>query len=322
MDFMILDKNGREKGYLPDDCSLDFELGTDNGDLQISCRHGVLEMGDFIVCYGTEYGAVMEESVITTDSEMETWYGESFRKLLEEIIICPEKGQDFRTVSGEANAILKELVNGQMGNFFSVSAADSGIRISSYQFDRYTDYLSGVSEMLYQQNAKLKILINSPFDVQLLAEPVADLSGSVEFSEDCPVKVTLTDNRRGINHLICLGSGKLKDRQVIHLYAWPDGSVKDSPYWTGFSERTAVYDYSSAENADDLKKQGIKHLQTIMNSQKMSVSVSDADLDIGDIVSGKSYAAGQMVQVPITGKIIQRQEDGQITTTYKTKGES
>lgn len=321
MDFIVISAEGAEKGYLPSSAVLDFELGTDNGDLQLTVPHGVIEEGDFVVCFGTEYGAVMEESIMKTDLATETWYGHSFRKLLEQVIIMPNPGQDYRTVSGDANSILRELLQNQMGNFFHVSEDASSIWIQDYQFPRYCTLLDGISTMLSASRGKLRITITEPLTVTVSADMAFDYSDSIEFSEDSHAVVTLTRNQRGINHLICLGSGKLNNRQVIHLYAWPDGSVKNSPFWTGFHERTAVYDYSSAENTDDLIKQGAKHLQQLANKETASVSVSDTELDIGDIVSGRSYGTGRIVQAPIVSKIIQINEDG-TEITYKTKGES
>ena len=83
--------------------------------------------------------------------------------------------------------------------------------------------------------------------VRLAAVPIVDWSDQLEYGQDNRVDFTTRDNQRGINHLICLGRGELADRLVIHLYLQPDGSIVDTIYYTGVEERTAVFDFSSAE---------------------------------------------------------------------------
>lgn len=323
--FLICDSEGHEKCWLPDTAELDFEIGGDSSDVQLTIEEGIVENGDFLICPGTEYGAVLEELQFETGSNVETWLGNSFRKLLDQVIICPDPGQDYKVVTGDANSVLQSLLSGKLGNFFQVQSTEAGLTVRQYQFQRYCTALVGLTDMLSAIKAKLKITIesgppNGPFSVVLKAVPVVNWSDTYEWSEDSKLTVSVSENRRGINHLICLGQGELKDRQILHLYRWPDGSVKDKPYYQGFAERQEVYDYSSADSLDELRKGGIQRLQEIGNSLSASVQVGDVELDIGDIVSARSYKKGISVQVPIVSKLIKIQ-DGKMTVEYQTEGE-
>ena len=57
-----------------------------------------------------------------------------------------------------------------------------------------------------------------------------------------------------------------------------------------------------------------------MNYKKISVSVDDIELEIGDTVAGRDYVTGIYVRQPITQKIL-RITDGQEDIEYKVKGE-
>lgn len=322
MDFVILDKTGKEKGYLPAGSEMDFEIGTDKSDMQLVVEPKVIEHGDFVVCYGTGYGAVMEESVIRSDTHTETWYGYGFRKLLDQIIIEPDQGQDYRVVSGDPNAILRSLLSTKLGGFFSIPDTDAGAQVKAYQFARYCTALTGLTAMLDTISYKLSIVIEEPFKVVLSAVPVVRYTPESDFSEDtASVTISIDEDGRGINHLICLGKGDLKDRQVIHLYAWPDGSAKTEAYYTGFKERTATYDYSSVESLDELKKQGAQKLTELMSKTSVTLTVSGADLEIGDMVTARLYKSDRYAQATITGKIIKIEKDGRVSIDYRTGGE-
>lgn len=324
MEFIVCDENRMELWPFPDDCAMDFDLGDEN-DVQVTCTRGQMKQGYWIICPGTEYCALMEEDETNTNSEEETWNGNAVRKLLQQYIIQPPSGQDYRTVSGEANTILKSVLGNAFGGLFTFPEESSEIEISSYQFDRYTDALTGFTKMLATKNARINIEViqggaNERFEIMLSAAPIQDLSEEIEYSQDSKVNVNIKESYRGINHLICLGQGELKDRQVVHLYAQLDGSISEKQYYTGLQERTAVYDNNNAENLNELIEGGTEKLQEEMNYKEMNLTVQDMDLQIGDIVSGRNYDNGLSLQKPITRKIV-KIENGKIDIEYKTEGE-
>lgn len=326
MEFIICDSNKKELRYLPDSMTVDFDVGNSN-DVEISAeRADGLELGQWIIAPGTEYGARLDIIKESTNSDTVKLCGDSFRGLLEQYIIEPPPGEDYKIVSGEANAVLQTVVGDAFGGLFTVATASSGITINSYQFDRYTDALTGLTKMLKDYGARLNIEIaqggaGEPFGVELSAVPIQNLTQTVEYSQDSSVSISLEESTSGITHLICLGQGDLAERTVEHLYLQRDGSIGQTQYYKGLEERTAVYDYSSAEDAAALIESGTEHFLGLdLPSKSMELSVADGiDLQIGDIVAVRNYASGLYVAATVTEKIV-TVKSGKITTSYKVEG--
>lgn len=325
MEFIVCSSDMMEQGQIPDTVSVDFDVG-DTNDVEIICQKGLLDFGMYLICPGTEYGALIEETDTWTNDTEEKWLGNAFRRFLQEFIIEPPVGQDYKVVSGDAHDVMRQVLNGAYNGLFTVPEETSGINIESYKFDRYTDALSGFTKMLQKKNARINIEIkqggsNEPFFVVLSAVPIQNLSSEIEYSQDSKIAVNLKESRRGINHLICLGKGELKDRQVVHLYAQLDGSISQTrKYYTGLKERTAVYELSYAEDLNELIKGGTERLKELMSTKTMGMTVQDVDLQIGDIVAGRDYDTGLYLQKPVVQKIV-KVESGDITVEYKVEGE-
>lgn len=324
MEFVICDSEKNELGLLnPRNTTLDFNLG-DTNDVEISCPRGTIDTNQYVVCFGTEYGALMEEREGNTNSVTEFWRGNSFRRFLDEFIIEPPAGQDYRIVSGDAHDIMRTVLANAYNGMFTVPAIPSGIVFTNYQFERYVSALSGFSKMLAAKGARINIDIkrggsNEPFSVVLSAVPVNNLSEEIQFSEDSRISVTISDNQRGITKLICLGRGELKDRQVVYLYAWPDGSIQRREYYTGLQRRTAVYDNTYAETLEELIEGGIERLKELMSYKKMTMAVDNIDLQIGDIASGRIYATNTYLSKPVIEKTLTI-KDGTVNIDYKVEG--
>lgn len=180
--------------------------------------------------------------------------------------------------------------------------------------------------MLAGKQARLKIcykqgtpgLLDSA--VLLSAVPITDWSEHLEYSQDGRLTFTTEDYRRGINHLICAGEGEGTERQVLHLYVQGDGSIlQDKPYYSGLAEREALYSYTSVEDLEQLKKDGIKQLESLKNYRGMEAHINNVDVDIGDMVGGRDRVTGMSIQQPVVGKILTI-KDGEIDVEYKLKG--
>lgn len=324
MEFMIANANKMEEGELPDSFSVDFDIG-DTNDVEITCPRGSLEFEMYLICPGTEYGALIEESDSWTNSATEAWRGNAFRKFLQQYIIEPPSGQDYRTVSGDAHDVFRQIIGSVYDGLFTIPEEKSGIDVGIYKFDRYTDALTGFTKMLKRVNARVNIEIkqgdaNEPFSVILSAVPIQNLSSEIEYSQDSKIAINMSESRRGINHLICLGKGELKNRQVVHLYVQLDGSISQKKYYTGLNERTAVYDYSNAESIEDLTTKGKEQLVSLMGKKVMAMSVQDVDVQIGDIIGGRDYEKQIYLQKPVVQKIV-KIEQGDLSIEYKVEGE-
>lgn len=325
MEFIVCTSDKMEQRRIPDTASIDFDIG-DTNDVEITCQKGMLDFGMYLICPGTEYGALIEETDTWTNDTEEKWLGNAFRRFLQEFIIEPPAGQDYKIVSGDAHDVMRQVLNGAFNGLFTVPEELSGIDVGTYQFERYTDALSGFTKMLKKKNARVNIEIkqggsNEPFSVMLSAVPIQNLSSEIEYSQDSKIAINLKESKRGINHLICLGKGELKDRQVVHLYAQLDGSISQTrKYYTGLKERTAVYELSYAEDLNELIEGGTERLKELMNTKTMEMTIQDVDLQIGDIIAGRDYDTGMYLQKPVVQKIV-KVESGDITVDYKVEGE-
>lgn len=326
MEFIICDSDRMELCALPDTMTVDFDVGNTN-DVQITClKSEGLDFGMWLICPGTEYGALLEEVKESTNSNEVYWLGDSFRGFLKQFIIQPPDGEDYYTVSGEANAILREVIGEAFGGMFTVPDVDSGITVKTYSFNRYTDALTGFTKMLSSYDARVNIEIvqggsNEAFTVQLTAVPIQNMSSEIEYSQDSGISVDLDECRRGITHLICLGQGELAERTVVHLYLQEDGSIGTTKHYTGLHERMDVYDYSGAESEEELISGGEEYFKSLtIPSKSMEMNVDeDVDLQVGDIIAGRNYDSGLYLSKPITQKIIQVKK-GRMTTEYKVEG--
>ena len=318
MDLVIADKTGLEVTLLKMPYELDLDVGSTN-DYQLTVpledwNRAGYQKGYQIFVPGTEYGGKIQNIQTQDNSDTAVLSGDIWRGMLLKKIIEPPKGEDYLTVSGEANQILRQVVGERFGTLFSVSGQDSGIVIKTYSFDRYTDLLSGLQKMLSTATARLQITYvrgkpGKPGAVELSAVPVQDLSDSLEYSQDNKVSFLTKDVGNGINHLICLGKGELKDREVLHLYADASGNISETQSLFGEEERAATYDYGSVESTEELRKGGEERLQELMSYKEFSMTVEESTADIGDIVGGREFTTGFLIKQPITQKILRAGND-------------
>lgn len=332
MDFIIADADRMEVGNLPASMELDLDLardadnksGCNDAELTISTGNELVGFGSFIFCPGTEYGGRILDLKRSTASQSSIWYLDTWRRMLGQAVIEPPAGEAYLEVSGDANTVISGLLSGRFGSFFIVPEDLSGITVSG-RFDRYTTLLDGLNKLLAAHNARLKIQAvqggpGEPFRVQVDAVPVEDYSEEIEYSQDNKVNLTIRDNRRGINHLICLGTGELTERMVRHLYIQQDGSIGTEQYYTGLDERTAVFDYPNAEDESELLESGKEELLELASYKKLEMSVQDLDLDIGDIIAGRDRVTGMYLKKPIVNKVLKIKK-GKETISYKVKGD-
>ncbi len=327
MVMIITNAIGEEQAILEKMDNFDLDLGGTNDfvfDVPLSAYDPIIHnKGCQIFAPGTEYGGIISGREIMRDGSIRlsghAWRGRLARKVIE-----PPAGQDYRVVSGEANAVIRSLIGEQFGRLFVVDGDDSGITINRHQFPRYVTLLEGIEEMLKKKSARLKIYyVQGPSNgvgaVHLCAVPAIDYSAEIEFSEDYRLQISVKEEWGGINHLICLGKGDLKERLVRHLYVQKDGTIGTRKDFTGLAEMTAVYDYKSADDEESLIEEGTKRLKELADYRQCEVSVTNGtELEIGDVVGGRERITGTVMKVPVAGKILRIQK-GKETIEYKAK---
>ncbi len=304
--------------------SLDLSFGTDENENNFTIELGksepMLEDGSIIYIEGTEYGGIVDGMRSTSTGEVRTHIGRTWHGILNDKIICPDPGADYLTVDGEAHALIGEmLLRLGLGELFKARTASSGINIRKYQFARYVRGYDGLRAMLASASAKLKMSWSGAM-LELYAEPIVDYT-------DQPVdgdEAALTVERYGskVNHLICLGSGNLAERQVLHLYVDQFGRIGTTQYYTGLAEIAEIYDYANASSLDELREYGMKQLTELRDNDKVELTAyegSGLEYDIGDIIGGTDTTTGNTASAVVTQKIVNI-KNGAVSINYKTSG--
>ena len=311
------------------DAGIDIAIGDENN-YEIKVRRdkwrSEYTFGNVFYVRNTEYGGIIGEVDTNTAEDTISLLGMTWRGMLDKKIICPPTGSDYKTVSGELNLILNDLVAEHFDDYFVVLQVDTGVSVTNYQFDRYCTLLAGINKMLKSVGYRLKIRYmqqerGQPGYVELSAVPIVDYSEQIELSQDSQLNFTFKNCRNGVNHLICLGKGELQDRQVIDLYVQEDGSIGNEQYYTGVREVAATYEDTSSET-DELEEKGREKLQELMNSTSFSMDVETLNMDvaIGDIIGGRDYLTGLYAKKPIAKKIY-KVEDGKSSLEYEIEGD-
>ena len=220
-------------------------------------------------------------------------------------------------LSGDANACLAFLLSRiGLSGLFSASESGAGANIRQYAFDRYTDAYTGIVKMLDSAGMKLHASFRDGV-VTLSAEQKHDYTQDAEFNSDL-VQFKIVKKYKTVNHLICLGSGELENRTVIHLYADKSGNISQEQTQSGLDEYVDVLDYSNAESEEELIKSGKENLKSLWSTDELSIDFdADDDIyDVGDIVGAIDHVTGITVSATITKKIVTIQ-NGQTTISYK-----
>lgn len=308
MDLIYMNESKKDIDVLKD-YTLDLAYGSDENDFEckVNINNNVCKTGYYLYFEGEEYGGVIDSVGVDTDETTVTYSGRTWHGILESKVLQPDEGEDYLIVSGEANEVLKLLIE-RMGlsELFKVSTLNSKIQISSYQMNRYIKGYTGIIKMLKAYNAKLNMVFNRGF-VELSASPLADYSQDEQFDTD-QISFTIKRNSKHINHVICLGRGDLKDRRVIHIYCDLLGNISGTQTLTGLDEMCEIYDNSNAESDEDLIQGGIDKITESFASDSVDFSLDSNDdqyiFDVNDKVGAREQITGTYVVASVSKKIV------------------
>ncbi len=297
----------------------DFEIGDDENSFLITCNRSEWEAVPEkarIYIPGTEYGGIYKHLESNTKDDSVSVGGYTWRGLLQNKVIQPPSGADYATDSGEINAIIARRVQAALPGLFVGSAISTGVSVN-YQYTRYCTLYNGLKDMLKSVGYKMRIAYDQTLcKVVVDAVPIVDYSAQIEYSSDMNANYSMVLDKMGVNHLICLGLGELKDRTVIHLYADVNGVISRTQTQFGSDEVTNVYDYAGAET-ENLIKSGTDQLISNISHNSFAIDLeSTQDVAIGDIVGSRDYITGMTMTAPVTTKIVTWQ-NGFETTEYK-----
>lgn len=325
---IVMKPSGEELGYLDVSAELDMDIG-DTSDFEIKMPSKVWNKewygyGCKIAVPDTEYGGIIRDIESATESNEVTLRGPAWRGMLSYKIVKPPEGEEHLVLSGDLNDCIRTLIGDRFGGLFTVPWTNTGIDVSNWTVDRYITLYDALVKLTDTYGYRLKIRYIEPEDleyghIEVQAVAKNDYSEDLEYGDDGDVYVTVRDYRGGINHLICVGEGEGENRVIIDLYVQEDGSIGEKRHFSGMDEIESVYNYTSAD-AEKLRTDGTKRLQELRNYKKCGMSVNDAELDIGDIVSGYDAVTNTSVKMPITKKILKIQNEI-VTIEYEVKGD-
>lgn len=322
MDLILATSDGQEECVLPYD--FDIDLG-DKNDFQLNASYASwknnLKIGKRIYIPGTEYGGIIKYISSATNTGNIFLKGYTWRGYLAHRFIRPNSGDDYYIASGELNTIIGNLISIPG---FIVSTIDTGITLT-YQFNRYVSVLEGLEAMLRSVGYRLDLKYQQTQSggyVYVQAVKAGIYGDSVEYSQDSLIDFSSTDDQMGVNHLICLGTGELKNRLVIDLYANKAGIISRTKSISGIDEIVETFENSGAEE-ETLVESGTNRLKEKLSKKTFTAAIKtvDTELFIGDIITGKDYITGNKVTKPIAKKIVKR-SNGVISIDYKIEGES
>lgn len=298
-------------GYLSNysaefDITTDLEYVTNNFQVSMILPENAKDLlwtenGISTVLYvdGTEYGGVIEGAEIDIEENTITYTGRTWRGHLSQWVVEPPAGQDYLTVSGNLAAILRTL---PMGSYLSV--ADTAYTTGSYSFQRYVTTFEGVTQLLehVSSNLRFSVSYDSTIDKAVIQiAPGRDLCSLVEVSQDYNDRISLKITRDGNTpkHLICLGQGDLKNREVIHYYADSSWQITQTPIAGAFPVET--YDSGGSDN---LAADGLSYYKELIeNHKQIEVTVKDLNVLLSDTIAAKDIYTGQDVNAEIVSII-------------------
>lgn len=297
MDVVFANRFGRDLGMTPPTTEADFAIGRENTWQVVAEASCPIEEGGYVYVDGTEYGGVVDGGTADTGDSMRTWEGRTWHGMLDSAVIMPPPGHTHLEVSGDANDAIRAAVEAMgVADVFAVDASPSGIEVS-HRFARFATGYAGLSAMLARHGAKLAVRVEGRRPT-LRALPAAR-----EVVDSDLVRFRRT-RRRPVNHLVCLGSGKDEEREVVHWYADADGAVSATRTIYGPAYRAEAYELSS-ESGEELAEAGREKLTEMQEGRdEVEVASIAADrYDVGDVLLCRDNSSHVAVEVTVAEKI-------------------
>ena len=312
MDIIYTDANLVDIGVLQA-YELDYSIGGDNTYGIATDINGPLIEGGIFYVEGQEYGGFIDQVKIDTKSRRKTSSGRTWRGFLSSYYLEPDAGEDYLNVSGDVGLIIDELITRfNLDNLF-VSGTNVDEEVD-YDFNRYTDFYSGLVSLLKTVGAKLTIVWDPiTKKVEIGSTYVVDYT-----SDSDKVNFTIQKSAKLPNAVIGLGSGELSNRTVIKRYIDANGDVvENNPYSSGTDVWMIKYDYPNAESVDELVKGAIDELLEARSANDyVDIAVNDVNLDVGDQVTAVEVITGTTVTAEVTEKILKIKND-KTSISYK-----
>lgn len=292
--------------------SLDMAFGADEQNFVLECSGAGFTGGEFVYIDGTEYGGVIDQYTQSTVSDVVSYTGRTWHGMLAGKVLVPAAGDDYYTVSGDANACIRAvLTKVGLSSVLTGRTASAGFNVS-YQFDRFCNAYEGLLKMCQSAGAVLMIERHNGI-TELWAEQAATITD--EADSDL-MQFTVTRAHRVVNHLVCAGEGELSERVVVDLYADSSGNISQTQTLSGVDEVALYYNYSGANQAD-LVNGGTKKLKEYQTNGGAEIGeVGKGDWHVGNVLQVRDNNTGTVVDAIIAKKIV-KVERGVLTVDYE-----
>lgn len=313
MDIVIADAAGAPV-FQTGDHVLDMAYGDDENDFELSGLPHAMARGWRWWFDGTAWGGIVDTVCPASSGGVSSlsYKGRSVQGLMAAKVVEPDAGKSHLVVSGDANAVLGELIGRcSLDGWLRADTAESGVAIDRYRFHRYIDLYNGIRMMLAASGARLRIVFRDGAPVLSAVE--RGVYGSLP-SETVDFSAERT--YRPVNHLIGLGKGEGAAREVSHWYADASGSVSQKQTLTGLDEVAESYDLSN--ESDDLPGKTRDKLAEYQGQGSFDVSLPEgAGLDVGDVVTASDASSGISVEAEVV-KVIVKSDNGQVAVEHET----
>lgn len=339
MDLIYMNSEMVDQGILQDfEMDLAFGANENNFECKIPSSSHCCDAGFFLYIEGTEYGGTVDAIEVISETGEVIYSGRTWHGIIGSKVIMPLCSGEASTaevtikdtdsngdsyvdryliISGEANACIGFMLDRLgLSGLFSASDVDSGIAINNFQFDRFMDGYSGIVKMLTSVGMRLHVEYQEE-KVILSAQAQYNYATDEEFDPDL-VNMQLKKKIKAVNHLVCLGTGEMENRMVIHLYSDENGNISQTQTLFGMDEYAAVYDYSAVESEEELLKQGVEHLESLWLPDEMVIRLDDSSdfYHVGDKVGATDNITGLSATAAIRKKIVTIR-DGLISISYE-----
>lgn len=326
-EFILLNNTFHEIG--PAFIDVDFEAGTSKdstNDFKIETN--LINSIEFYALYleGTELGGIINVDKSTNITDLHSIQGLTWRGILTRHIVEPPAGADYKTVSGDLNAVIAELIQ-PLSPLYTAKSTSAGHTVTNYKINRYVSILAAIEKLLSDSGYRLKIeavkeAAGEAIKIILSAVPQTTLAGT--YNSDLYIPMEFTKDTSGYNHIIAAGRGELAAREIVNLYADAEGNIGTTQYFTGIEESTYFYDYSNVESLEELEKSAREELEKLLNKKVLKIAGQDEQderltaLEIGDKVRA-TFPGGDVVEAAVIQKIY-TVANGIIKTQIKIEG--
>lgn len=322
MELIYTDKNMKDIGSI-NKFNMDFDT-TNTMDYTLTVDSGnqsILDDG-FVYIPDTEYGGIIDKKTPSTITGNTVYYGRNYRGILNSKIIYPQAGQDYKYISGDIYEILTNLVDEfNLSSYFTLDKESiSGYEVSNYKVDRYCSLYSLMMSLSKKFNKNLWLNYDISYKKILITFRSAIDYSKEELYCDAKLDMEVTKSSRLPTHLLCLGSGQLKERIVADIWLNADRKTfnTDHQVFFGVDDYTKIYENVNSNSKEDLLSAGISKFEELINVDTISVTLNAEDnLKIGDIIGGYEPVTKTSATSTISN-IIVTVEDGILSTNYET----